>query len=432
MQRFIFVVIIFYASAIWADPVHIENIRIWAAPDSTRVVFDMSESVTHKLLMLSDPFRAVVDLEETALTGEVVQPLSSDRYVRQIRNARHDNNLRIVLDLKKFAVANVFELPPNQQYGHRLVVDLLADENKRMSEEVTLDFEKSANQLRKVVIAIDAGHGGEDPGSIGPSKTYEKHVVLSIARKLADKINSVYGMQGVLIREGDYYLSLRKRIEKARQSKADLFISIHADSFREPSVAGSSVYVLSQKGASSEHARWLAERENASDLIGGVKLEDKGNVLASVLLDLSQTASLEASIGVADRVLDDLKKVGKLHKRQVESAAFMVLKSPDIPSILVETAYISNPIEERKLNSPDYQDKLASAIRDGLQSYFRVNQPINTLMAMSREHVISKGDTLSDIAQLYQVSLKSLRQENGLQSDRIRVGQKLTIPSSGS
>jgi len=433
MLRILLVIIISYAGAIWADPAQIEHIRIWAAPESTRVVFDLSGSVSHKLVMLSDPFRAVVDIEGADLTGEVVQPQSSDRYVRRIRNARHDNNLRIVLDLKKFAVANVFELSPNQQYGHRLVVDLNADEDEQVSKEIAQDFEASSvNQLREVVIAVDAGHGGEDPGSIGPSKTYEKHVVLSIARKLVDKINNVNGMRGVLIREGDYYLKLRDRIEKARKNKADLFISIHADSFREPNVAGSSVYVLSQRGASSEHAKWLAERENASDLIGGVKLDDKDNVLRSVLLDLSQTASLEASIDVADRVLGDLKKVGKLHKRKVESAAFMVLKSPDIPSILVETAYISNPAEERKLKSSEYQDKLASAIRDGLQSYFRVNQLDNTLMAMSGEHIISRGDTLSDIAQHYQVSVQSLRQENSLQSDTIRIGQKLTIPVSGT
>ncbi len=432
MQRLLLVIFISYAGAIWADPAQIEHIRIWAAPESTRVVFDLSGSVSHKLVMLSDPFRAVVDLEEAELTGEATQPLSSDRYIRRIRNARHDNNLRIVLDLKKFAVANIFELSPNQQYGHRLVVDLNAEKDDQVSKEIAQDFETSVNQLRDVVIAVDAGHGGEDPGSIGPSKTYEKHVVLSIAQKLVNKINYVQGMRGVLIREGDYYLSLRKRIEKARQNKADLFISIHADSFREPNVAGSSVYVLSQRGASSEHARWLAERENESDLIGGVKLEDKDNVLKSVLLDLSQTASLEASIDVADRVLGDLKEVGKLHKRKVESAAFMVLKSPDIPSILVETAYISNPVEERKLKSPEYQDRLASAIRDGLQSYFRAYQLDNTIMAMSREHTISRGDTLSDIAQRYQVSVKSLRQENSLQSDTIRIGRKLTIPVSGS
>jgi N-acetylmuramoyl-L-alanine amidase len=241
-------------------------------------------------------------------------------------------------------------------------------------------------------------------------------------------------MKAVLIREGDYYVRLRDRINKARQYNADLFVSVHADAFTDPRVSGSSVYVLSQKGASSEHAKWLAEKENASDLIGGVKLEDKDDVLASVLLDLSQTASLEASIDVADRILGGLKKVGKLHKRRVESAAFAVLKSPDIPSVLVETAYISNPAEEKKLRNPAHQEAITSAILSGLESYFRSYPPDNTIISQNRsqEYVISRGDTLSEIATRHRVSLQSLRQANGLRSDRIRIGQKLVIPLTGS
>ncbi len=241
-------------------------------------------------------------------------------------------------------------------------------------------------------------------------------------------------MKAVLIREGDYYVRLRDRINKARQYNADLFVSVHADAFTDPRVSGSSVYVLSQKGASSEHAKWLAEKENASDLIGGVKLEDKDDVLASVLLDLSQTASLEASIDVADRILGGLKKVGKLHKRRVESAAFAVLKSPDIPSVLVETAYISNPTEEKQLKNPSHQEALTSAILSGLEGYFRSYPPDNTIISQyrSQEYVISRGDTLSEIATRHRVSLQSLRQANGLHSDKIRIGQKLVIPLTGS
>ena len=231
-----------------------------------------------------------------------------------------------------------------------------------------------------------------------------------------------------MTREGDYYLRLRKRINKARKHRADLFISLHADAFRDPSVSGSSVYVLSQQGSSSEHARWLAEQENASDLIGGVSLENKDDVLASVLLDLSQTASLEASIDMAERVLGGLKQVGKLHKRRVEAAGFAVLKSPDVPSILVETAYISNPAEEKKLLNPAHQRKVAKAILNGLRGYFRDHAPEGTMLA-ARRHIITSGDTLTTIAQHYKVSLKTLRNHNRLKSDYIKVGQILTIPT---
>ena len=226
-------------------------------------------------------------------------------------------------------------------------------------------------------------------------------------------------------------MSLRKRISRAREYRADMFISLHADAFRDPRISGSSVYVLSQRGASSEHAKWLAERENASDLIGGVSLEDKDNVLASVLLDLSQTASLEASIDVAERVLNGLKVVGKLHKHRVESAGFAVLKSPDIPSILIETAYISNPQEEKNLLNPGYRHRLARAILEGLNEYFTERAPAGTLLA-ARKHIISRGDTLSEIAEQYRVSVQSLRRVNGLKGDIVRTGQVLTIPAAGS
>jgi len=241
------------------------------------------------------------------------------------------------------------------------------------------------------VVAIDAGHGGEDPGAIGPRGTREKTVVLQIAKKLAHFINSERGMRAVLTRQGDYYLPLRKRVELARKRKADLFISLHADAFTNSRVRGSSVYVLSRRGASSEHARWLAERENASDLIGGVSLDDKDGLLASVLLDLSQTASLEASIDAAERVLNGLKKVGKLHKPGVESGAFAVLKSPDIPSLLVETAFISNPQEEKKLLSAAHQQKLARTLAVSVKRYFEGNPPNGTLLA-TRSHIIARGD----------------------------------------
>ncbi|MEE9551776.1 MAG: N-acetylmuramoyl-L-alanine amidase [Gammaproteobacteria bacterium] len=412
-----------------AGQVQLENIRIWAAPDSTRIVFDVSGPAQHSLEMLTGPHRAVVDLQNIRIIKPLTQPGSADKYLRRVRSAVHNrDDLRVVFDLKKQVETKIFMLPPNRRYGHRLVIDLYDEEKK---ERHSIKSAKLApNQLRDVVIAIDAGHGGEDPGAHGPKGINEKDVVLKIAKKLAVMINNERGMKAILIREGDYFMRLRKRINRAREHKADLFISVHADAFKDPSVRGSSVYILSSKGASSEAARWLAEQENASDLIGGVSLDDKDDLLATVLLDLSQTASLEASIDVADRVLGGLKKLGKVHKQKVHAAGFAVLKSPDVPSILVETAYISNPAEERKLRDPGYQSKLAGAILSGLQGYFRDHAPEGTMLA-SRKHVITRGDTLSAIAHYYQISMKQLRKSNGLKGDHIRIGQVLMIPEGG-
>ncbi len=446
-----------------AAALSIESVRIWAAPENTRVVFDLNGQVEHKVTTLDNPSRMVIDFTNVTLSNTLPKPVAADRFVENIRKSGETGELRVVLDLKKPAQVHSFQLPPNEKYSHRLVVDISAASQEQQvtqaEESVQIasrsietkipdtaepvdplaDDESPArlpnnSSMRDVIIAVDAGHGGDDPGSIGPSGIHEKVIALTIAKKLVAKINKVHGMKAILIREGDYFIKLRDRMEKARQHKADLFVSIHADSFKDSKVIGSSVYVLSQRGASSEHAKRLAARENASDLIGGVTLEDKDNVLASVLLDLSQTASLEASIDVAERVLGGLKKIGNLHKKRVESAAFAVLKSPDIPSVLIETAYISNPSEEKKLRNPVFQDTLTSAILDGLVGYFRLRPPENTIMANNRdqEHVIGRGDTLSGIAERYQVSLRSLRKENGLENDRIRIGQKLRIPASAS
>lgn len=420
----------FFSSLVVAGSVTVENIRVWAAPDSTRVVFDISEPVEHKLSMLTEPYRTVIDLKGASINMEPTQPGSEDKYLQAVRTAtRNSSDLRIVLDLKKFAKYKSFQLKPNKHYGHRLVVDLYSNESRQIKAVDVEEEIAKINLPRDVVIAIDAGHGGEDPGARGPSGVYEKKVVLKIAEALVRAINKERGMKAVLIRKGDYYMSLRKRIAKAREHKADLFISIHADAFRDPKVHGSSVYVLSQGGASSEAAKWLAETENASDLIGGVSLADKDDVLASVLFDLSQTASLEASIDIADRVLIGLKGVGKVHKRTVQSAGFAVLKSPDIPSILIETAFISNPTEEKKLLSTKHRNKMANAIVVGLRGYFRDFAPEGTILA-SRKHIIGRGETLSTIAQQYRVSTNTLRQHNGLKGDLVRVGQSLSIPRS--
>ncbi len=293
---------------------------------------------------------------------------------------------------------------------------------------------------RDVVVAVDAGHGGDDPGAIGGKlKAKEKVVTLQIARKLKKLIDKQPGMRAVLTRDGDYYIGLRKRMKIARKHHADLFVSIHADAFRSPKAHGSSVFILSRRGASSEAARWLAAKENSADLVGGVSLDDKDDVLASVLLDLSQTGTQAGSLSAAGRVHKEMGKIGKQHgNKKVQQAGFMVLKAPDIPSMLVETGFISNHGEERKLASSSYQKKMAKAIFKGIKAYFHAEPPVDSLIAMKKhgaggkapKYVIQAGDTLSGIAQRHQVSIAALRRENGLRSDRIRRGQVLQIPKT--
>ena len=424
--------LIFISSSVFAKTVSVDNVRIWAAPESTRLVFDISGPVKHKQFTLTGPNRTAIDIKNSRINRINTQPKSLDKYLKGIRTAkRNKNDLRIVLDLKKPIKYKIFQLQPNKRYGHRLVIDLFDTEIKQAKkEDIKREIKKEIqkpSKLRDVIIAIDAGHGGDDPGAIGPSGVYEKDVVLKLAKNLAKDINKERGMRAVLIRKGDYYIKLRNRIMKAREHKADLFVSIHADAFRDPRVRGSSVYVLSKKGASSEAAKWLAEKENSSDLVGGVSLENKDELVASVLLDLSQTASLEASIDVSTHVIKGLRKVGKVHKRSVQSAPFVVLKSPDIPSILIETGFISNPSEEKKLSDHKYRKKMSLAILQGLKGYFRDFAPEGTLLSL-RKHIIERGDTLSTIAQRYQISANRIRKYNRIKGDLLRVGQTIIIP----
>jgi N-acetylmuramoyl-L-alanine amidase len=323
-----------------------------------------------------------------------------------------------------------FVLKPHGEYGHRLVIDLF--DTSRSTQVKSLPRQaKSPNRPRDVIIAIDAGHGGEDPGAIGRRGTREKDVVLAIARKLQKLVKKEPGMRPVMIRNGDYYVGLRDRVEKAREHQADLFISIHADAFKNHKAHGSSVFVLSDRGASSEAARFLAESENSADMLGGVSLDDKDDLLKLVLVDMVKNSTIEDSHDVAAKVLRDLRRVNSLHRNRVEQAAFRVLKSPDVPSILVETAFISNPAEERKLRSSRHQQALAKAMLGGIRSYFRTNPPPGTrLAATPKRHVISRGDTLSEIAARYRVSVRTLRRYNDLRTDRLRIGEVLRIPLS--
>jgi N-acetylmuramoyl-L-alanine amidase len=355
----------------------LRGIRLWAGPDSTRVVLDLSGSAAHSLQVLKNPDRVVLDVAGARLAPRARPATTGAGAVKLVRISREPRGLRIVLDLSRPIQAKSFLAAPNNRYGYRLVIDLGVGQGV----ETPVKAEHAPPDARDLIIAIDAGHGGEDPGAIGKNGTREKDVVLAIARQLALKISAEPGMRAVLTRNGDYFVPLRDRMRRARAQAADLFVSIHADSIRDRRVDGSSVYILSQRGATDEASRWLAERENASDLIGGVSLDDKDDVLASVLLDLSQSASLSASQIAAERVLRQLNRVGEVRKPQVQQARFMVLKSPDIPSMLVETAYISNPQEEQRLRAPPHQAQLAAAIHQGVHDYFYANPPAGTRVA---------------------------------------------------
>jgi N-acetylmuramoyl-L-alanine amidase len=364
-----------------ASQVTVKDVRLWAGPDGTRLVFDLSAPVEHSVLTLQNPDRVVIDISDARV--DIASQLPEGQgFVKQLRvGPQGRRDLRFVIDLSSPASPNSFSVAPSGSYGHRLVVDL-----NRIASSAPPVVVKSADDAhgRDVIVAIDAGHGGVDPGSIGKAGTREKHVTLAIARRLKERIDREPGMRAVLTRDSDYFVELRDRIVRARRQQADMFVSVHADSYRNRSVVGSSVYVLSARGASDESARWLADRENAADLVGGVSLDDKDSVLASVLLDLSQGASMSASFAAAQKVMDELDRIGNVTRRGVKSAGFLVLKSPDIPSILVETAFISNPTEEARLGSGKHQQRLAEAIFQGVRGYFYANPPPGTLVAQLR------------------------------------------------
>ena len=440
----------------------VRGVRLWRAPDNTRLVFDLSGPVQHNVFTLTAPNRIVIDVSGAKLATELDKLALANTPITAMRSAqRSADDLRIVIDLSAQVTPKSFTLAPNQQYGNRLVVDLF-DQASDAAPSLPATTTAGAPPVpvtptqappklapvpggkRDIVIAIDAGHGGEDPGALGPTKgQFEKHVTLSIAKELQRQINAEKGFRGELVRTGDYFIPLRKRTEIARKKGADLFVSIHADAAPRASAFGASVYALSDRGATSETARWLADAENQSDLIGGagnVSLEDKDRMLAGVLLDLSMTASLSSSLNVGQKVLGQMGQITPLHKRRVEQAGFMVLKSPDIPSILVETGFISNPNEARKLHSASHQKSLSRSIVTGVKQFFEQNPPPGTYVAWlrdngkiaqgPREHVVSSGESLALIAQRYQISLATLRSANSLKSDVIKVGQTLHIPAT--
>jgi len=388
--------------ALPAHAVTVRAIRLQQNGPDTRLIVDLTGKATQRIMVLGHPDRIVVDLSGVRLQPGAMRSRASAGPVRELRLGRRaPGQLRVVVDLAHPVHAKSLVVALHDREGYRLVIDLVSPAQwsgkpalaaavtpvaasasaAAATTAVTAPPVKASHAptaARDLVIAVDAGHGGDDPGAIGKNGTREKDVTLAIARELADRINAEPGMHAVLTRDGDYFVTLRDRMQRARARQADLFLSVHADSAPDRRVDGSSVYILSPRGASDEAARWLAERENAADLIGGVSLDDKDDVLASVLLDLSQSAALSASEAAAEQVLRSLNRVGEVRKREVQQARFVVLKSPDIPSMLVETAYISNPNEEQRLRAPAHQARLAQAILHGLRDYFYANPPAGT------------------------------------------------------
>jgi N-acetylmuramoyl-L-alanine amidase len=398
-------------------------------------VLDLDRRVEYRLFTLENPARVVVDIDGTLAPGPLSLDPERSGVVKTVRHGvRNGSDLRVVLDLDESAKPQSFLLDPAGEYGHRLVIDLTPETAQTPHERVREVVRAARSGEREMIVAIDAGHGGEDPGAIGPSGIYEKTITLAIARELEARINDMPGMRAVLIRTNDYFVPLKERYERAREAEADLFVSVHADAFRDFRVRGSSVFILSRSGASSEAARRLAASENQSDLIGGVRLDRGDEMLSSVLLDLSQSASLDYSRRAAESILGQLGRVGRRHRSRVESANFVVLRSPDVPSILIEVGFISNPQDESNLNNTQHRREIASAIAGGIDQHFRQTAPQGTWFANNRtrgRHVVERGDTLGVIAQRYQVSINRLREANDIDGDVIHPGAVLVIPSSG-
>ena len=424
------------ARAAWAMA-DIDSVRLHRAPDHTRIVFDLPQPVEHRLQALSGPDRIVVDLMDSRINKDLSTLGFKDSPISNIRVGNHSDKTRVVFDMSAGVRPRSTLLKPIAPHGWRLVVDLV-DKDHQPPEPV-VSPSRDASKPRIMVVAIDPGHGGEDPGAIGPSGTHEKVVVLQIARRLQRLIDASPGMKAVLIRDGDYYVPLAERRRIANEEhKADVFVSIHADAFTDPRARGASVFALSNGGATSARARYLANISNDSDRVAGVFEDQRSDSnLLGVLADLQISGSMTHSIYLGTKVLHQLEGVTRLHggRRNVEQAGFAVLKEPRMVSILVETGFISNPGEEQNLRSPAHQQRLAQSIYSGIDAYFSRHAPPQSWFAMERDnngnrHTISRGETLSKIAQQYQVSEQALRSANNINGDRIMVGQVLTIPGS--
>ncbi|WP_172459906.1 LysM peptidoglycan-binding domain-containing protein [Vibrio cincinnatiensis] len=425
----------------------LEGVRVWPSPDETRVVVDLKTEADFSYFTLSSPERLVVDLKNTVLSTTLPLSISDSAILAKIRASSPPENstFRLVLELKNKSTPQLFKLAPTPggQYGHRLVIDLPhrqahSSSISTLPTQSQATISRDASQLigtADIIVAIDAGHGGEDPGSIGPTRKFEKDVTLSVSKKLADQINAVPGMKAVLTRSGDYFVNLNKRTEIARRSKAHLLVSIHADAFHTPQPRGASVFVLNTRRANTEIARWVENHEQQSELLGGAgevlaKTNNDRNV-SQTLLDLQFSHSQKEGHKVASNILREMGKVAHLHKSEPVNASLAVLKSPDIPSVLVEMGFISNPVEERLLFQRSHQDKLARALAKALVQYFEENPPEGTLFAnrgKTQQHKVQRGESLSVIAQKYGASVQAIMQANQLKDSRLSVGQNLMIP----
>ncbi|HUB89132.1 MAG TPA: N-acetylmuramoyl-L-alanine amidase [Dyella sp.] len=474
----------------------VKDARVWAGAEYTRVVFDLSGPAKYKLSQQGD--QVVLELADSSVGGKLAP--AAQGLFKGLSSISQGGALRLAAAVAPNSQPKTFVLGPSGQAGYRLVLDLYPGDGKSPTTPAKASSDKDGgaavasskpvpadapapvvvnasskltsrkgvttrqaavllNSPRQVVVAVDPGHGGKDQGAHGPDGTLEKNVTLAVARNLAALINRQPGMKAVLTRDGDYFIPLKQRYEIARQNQADLFVSIHADSYTSSDARGSSVWVLSPRGKSSVAAQMLADRENSSDLIGGVSLAAENDSLASVLLDMQQGWAVQASDTVAQNVLNALSALGPTHRGYVEHANFVVLRSPDVPSILVETAFISNPTEERKLRDPAHQRQLAMAIMDGVKGYFLNDPPPGTWFAMEAArrkgvlpndakadtvastnqagdadardtHRVADGETLRSIAKQYGVSVNSLKSVNGISSNSVRTGTMLVIPNS--
>lgn len=425
-------ILAFFSQALILQAATLTKIRIHENPEATRVVLDLSGKVTYKYFRLKEPYRAVFDLKRTSASANLLMPVaeSSSKLLKLVRSGRRDNDLRIVLETKQKTKVRSFSLQPIPPHTDRIVIDLYPD--KASEKRAVKEPRKIA--MRDVVVAIDAGHGGEDPGALGPRGIQEKHVVLQISEKLRTEIEKKKGFKGLLVRKGDYYMAHRKRTEFARENGADLFVSIHADAFTSSKVSGASIYTLSGGGAESEMGRFLANRANESDLFSGagtISIKGRADDVAKTIVDMIMDGKTLFSVKAGNSVLSRLQRATKLHKKQVEQAGFLVLKTSDIPSILVETGFISNPKEARRLSQKDHQVRLSRAIASGIWDFFYENPPPGTLVASVSNEVtyqVQRGDTLSGIGQEFGVSSKAIKERNALRTSKIKIGQRLIIP----
>ena len=413
----------------------IKSMRFWQSPEATRVVLDLSGPVEHNISILENPHRVVIDINDSNVSVDLEQLDIKSDLVKKVRRSTppKEGVLRLVMDLSKAAKPKSFLLKPYQDYGDRLVIDLTNAEQKEV-KPIALDPQGS----RDIVIAVDAGHGGEDPGALGAKGTKEKDVVLKLAKTLVEEINKEKGFKAILTRSGDYYVPHRKRTDIARQHRADLFVSVHADGFKSPHASGASVWVLNLRGAKSEVARWMKLQEEKSELLGGVDstviLSDYDTSVRSVLLDLQMDNSIEESTKIAKVVHKNMTSaVPKMHKKHVEENSLIVLKNPDIPSILVESGFITNPKEESLLKTDEYRLKLAKSVKNGVVSYFQQNAPDGTLLAsIHRKNIyrVQRGDSLIKVARRFNISVRDIKNANNLSTNTVKVGQKLVIPSA--